>query len=178
MKRGDVITFAGVTPALAPDVFVAAGARIVGNVTIGPASSIWFNVVLRGDVAAISIGSGSNVQDNSLLHVDEDQPCMIGNNVTIGHSAIVHAATVGDGALIGMGAIVLSRATIGEGAIVAAGSLVPEGAVVEPFTLVMGSPARFKRQLAPDERERGAQNSARYQLLATRYEKDPTANDD
>ncbi len=169
MNRGELIPFAGSMPSVTPGVFIASGARIVGDVTIGSASSIWFNVVLRGDVAPITIGSGSNVQDNSLLHVDEDQPCTIGNNVTIGHSAIVHGATVGDGALICMGAIVLSRATIGEGAVVAAGSLVPEGALVAPFTLVMGSPARFKRDLREDERERGAENSARYQVLAARH---------
>lgn len=164
-----VLPFGGVWPRVADDAFLAPGAVVVGDVEIGPGASVWFNATLRGDVAPIRIGRGSNVQDNAVLHVDAGQPCLLGEDVTVGHGAIVHGCTVGNGVTIGMGAIVLSRSTVGEGAIVAAGAVVAEDGVVEPGMLVMGVPARPKRALTDEERERSVENARRYVRNAARY---------
>lgn len=162
MTSARILPFNGVYPTIAEDAWVAPGAVVVGDVTIGAGSSVWFNAVVRGDVAPVRIGAGSNVQDNAVLHVDTGQPCVVGDNVTIGHSAIVHGTTVGDGVVIGMGSIVLSRSVIGEGSTVAAGAVVAEDAVVEPRTLVMGVPAKPKRQLSDEEVSRNLDNARRY----------------
>lgn len=164
-----VLALDGGAPDLASDAFVAPGAVVVGNVEIGAGSSVWFNATLRGDVAPIRIGARSNVQDNAVLHVDAGSPCVVGDDVTIGHGAIVHGAEVGDGVTIGMGAVVLSRATIGTGATVAAGAVVPEDAEVRPGALVMGVPAREKRLLSEEERAASVENAARYVRYAARY---------
>jgi carbonic anhydrase/acetyltransferase-like protein (isoleucine patch superfamily) len=169
MNEGMLVPFEGKLPRLAAGVFVAPGAVIIGDVEIGEGASIWFNAVIRGDVAPIHIGAGSNVQDNAVLHVDAGTPCIIGPDVTIGHAATVHGCTVGSGVTIGMGAVVLSRSTIGEEAIVAAQSLVPEDAVVSPGALVMGVPAREKRLLSPEERAASRENARRYVRNALKY---------
>src|SRR5215217_6340435 len=137
-----VLPFDGVMPRIAADVFLAPGSVVVGDVEIGPGASVWYNAVLRGDAAPVRVGARTNVQDGDVLHVDPDAPCVVGDDVTIGHRAIVHGTTVGNGVTIGMGAIVLSRSRVGERAIVAAGAVVAEGAEVRPGTLVMGVPAR------------------------------------
>jgi len=142
-----LLPFNGVFPRIASGVYLAAGSVVIGDVDIGADSSVWFNAVIRGDVAPIRIGERSNVQDGAVLHVDRGTPCMLGNEVTIGHSAIVHGTTIGDGVTVGMGAVVLSRSEIGAEAIVAAAALVPEEAVVAAGTLVMGVPGREKRSL-------------------------------
>ena len=121
-----------------------------------------FNAVIRGDVAPIRIGNGTNVQDGAILHVDRGTPCVVGDEVTIGHAAVVHGTTVADGVTIGMGATVLSRSTIGQEAIVAAAALVPEDTLVAAGALVMGVPAREKRQLSPAERAASRENARRY----------------
>jgi carbonic anhydrase/acetyltransferase-like protein (isoleucine patch superfamily) len=164
-----VLALDGVAPRIGADVFLAPGCVIVGDVEIGPGASVWFNAVIRGDVAPIRIGARSNVQDNAVLHVDAGSPCVIGENVTIGHGAIVHAATVGDCVTIGMGAIVLSRSRIGSGAIVAAGALVPEDGSVAESALVMGVPAREVRRLDDAGRQRSLANAARYVDNGARY---------
>jgi carbonic anhydrase/acetyltransferase-like protein (isoleucine patch superfamily) len=169
MNEGQILPFEGVMPRIAAGVYLAPGSVVIGDVEIGEGSSVWFNAVIRGDVAPIRIGERSNVQDGAVLHVDTGSPCVVGNEVTIGHSAIVHAATVGDGVTIGMGAVVLSRSRIGEEAIVAAGALVAEDAIVEQGALVMGVPAREKRRLTPEERERSRQNALRYVRNASKY---------
>jgi carbonic anhydrase/acetyltransferase-like protein (isoleucine patch superfamily) len=169
MNEDQILPFEGIMPRIAAGVYLAPGSVVIGDVEIGEGSSVWFNAVIRGDVAPIRIGERSNVQDSAVLHVDAGSPCVVGNEVTIGHSAIVHAATVGDGVTIGMGAVVLSRSRIGEEAIVAAGALVAEDAVVEAGALVMGVPAREKRQLTPEERERSRQNALRYVRNASKY---------
>ena len=168
-----VLPFGGASPRLAPDVYLAPGAVVVGDVEIGPGSSVWFNATIRGDVAPVRIGLRSNVQDGAVLHVDSGTPCVVGNDVTIGHRAIVHGTTVGDGVTIGMGAIVLSRSRIGAGAIVAAGAVVPEDAEVRPGALVMGVPAREKRLLDEAERAASVENAARYVRNAARYRASP-----
>jgi carbonic anhydrase/acetyltransferase-like protein (isoleucine patch superfamily) len=136
-------------PRLADTAFIAAGARIAGDVRIEHNVSIWFNAVLRGDLAPVIVGAGSNVQDNAVLHVGRGQACRIGENVLIGHGAICHGCTIGDGAVVGMGAIILSGAVIGEEAFIAAGALVKEGAHIPPRTLYAGSPAAEVKKLGP-----------------------------
>jgi carbonic anhydrase/acetyltransferase-like protein (isoleucine patch superfamily) len=148
-----VLAVNGVAPRIAPDVFLAPGAVVVGDVEIGPGSSVWFNAVLRGDIAPIRLGARTNVQDGAVLHLDRDAPCILGDDVTVGHRAIVHGATVGNGVIVGMGSIVLSRARIGDGVIVAAGAVVPEGFEVPAGALVAGVPATVKR-IMDEERQR------------------------
>ncbi|MFI5177855.1 MAG: gamma carbonic anhydrase family protein [Vicinamibacterales bacterium] len=144
--------YRGRLPKVHPTAYVDASAQIVGDVEIGADSSIWLNAVVRGDVNVIRIGERTNVQDGTVVHVMHDtHPTHIGNDVTIGHAAIVHGCTVGPRVLIGMGAILLNGAVIGEDSIVAAGALVPEGTVVPPRSLVMGSPGRVRRSLTDAE---------------------------
>lgn len=168
-----ILPFKGILPRIASGVYLAPGSVIIGDVEIGEGSSVWFNAVLRGDVAPIRIGKGSNVQDNAVLHLDMGTPCIIGDEVTIGHSAVVHGTTVGDGVTIGMGAVVLSRSTIGSEAIVAASALVPEDAVVEDGSLMMGVPARLRRYLSPEERAASRENAMRYVRNAVHYLNEP-----
>lgn len=168
--RGQVFSLGGKTPKIADDVFLAPGSMVMGDVEIGEGSNVWFNVVIRGDVAPIRIGKRTNIQDNVVLHIDPDAPCIVGDDVTIGHSAIVHGTTVGDGVMIAMGAIVLSRSEIGAGAVVAAGAVVREGAVVAPGALVMGVPAKERRILSDDERAAFGRRIARgYQRNAAHF---------
>jgi len=170
VNAGLLLPFDGVFPRLAEGVYLARGAVVIGDVEIGADASVWFNAVIRGDVAPIRIGKGSNVQDGAVLHVDRGTPCLVGDDVTIGHAAVVHGTTVGDGVTIGMGATVLSRSTIGEEAIVAAGALVPEDAVVAAGALVMGVPAREKRLLTAVERAASRENARRYVRNAAKYQ--------
>ena len=142
----------GKEPRFGARVFVAENAAVIGDVELGDDCSVWFSTTIRGDVNAIRIGAGTNVQDNCTIHVTHhDWPTAIGAHVTIGHGAIVHGCTVGDGALIGMGSRVLDGAVVGESALVGAGALVAEGMQVPPRTLVLGVPARVKRPLTDDE---------------------------
>jgi carbonic anhydrase/acetyltransferase-like protein (isoleucine patch superfamily) len=134
-----------------PTVFVAETATVIGDVTIGKDSSVWFSAVLRGDAAPITVGEGTNLQDNSVVHVDHGEPTSIGKRVTIGHGAIVHSARIEDHVLIGMGAIILSRAVIGTHSIIAAGSVVPEGREIPPRSLVMGVPGKVVRHVTEEE---------------------------
>ena len=139
-------------PTVHPSAFVDVSAQVIGDVHIGAESSIWMNVVVRGDVHSIRIGARSNIQDLTLVHVmREAHPTVIGDDVTVGHSAVVHGATIEDRCLIGMGAILLNGCVIGTGSIVAAGALVPEGMVVPPGSMVMGIPAKVKRPLTEAE---------------------------
>lgn len=164
-----ILALGATAPTIADDVYLAPNCVVVGDVRIGAGSSVWFNATIRGDVAPITIGERSNVQDGAVLHVDAGTSCVIGNDVTIGHGAIVHGATVGDGVTIGMGAIVLSRSRIGAGAIVAAGAVVLEGTDVPAAALVAGIPAREKRQLDDAQRAGSMENAARYVRNAARY---------
>ena len=141
------------TPVLHPSVFVAKGAWVIGHVEAGVDSGIWYNVVLRGDINMIRIGDRTNIQDGSIIHVTHEHPVVVGSNVTIGHRAIVHGATVEDCCLIGMGATVLDNARVGSFALVAAGALVREGFVVPEGTLVAGVPAKVIRPLTQEEKD-------------------------
>ena len=146
-------TFLMKTPMLGQAVYVADGAVVTGDVTLGDHSSVWHNAVLRGDINRIVVGHHSNVQDNAVLHLADDYPCLVGNYVTIGHSAIVHACTIDDECLVGMGAIILDGAEIGLQSLIGAGSLVTSGMRVPPGSLVLGSPARIVRSLVLEERQ-------------------------
>ena len=144
--------FQGIKPKIHPSVFVEESAIIIGNVEIGEGSSVWFNAVIRGDVNTIRIGHQTNIQDLSMLHVTKDvYPLVIGNEVTVGHSVTLHGCTVKDRCLIGMGANVLDGAVIGEECIIGSGALVTEKMVVPPKTLVVGVPAKPKRDLTEKE---------------------------
>ena len=139
------------TPQVDPSAWIAPGAIVYGRVTLGARSSVWFGCVLRGDHEHIEVGEDTNLQDGVILHVDDGYPCRLGNRITVGHRAIVHASVVGDGALIGIGALVLSRCIIGEGALIAAGAVVLEGTIVPPRTLWAGCPARQLKELSPEQ---------------------------
>lgn len=139
-------------PVLGDQVYLASTAVVLGDVTLGDHSSVWYGAVLRGDINRIVVGHHSNVQDNAVLHLADDDPCRVGNWVTIGHSANVHACTVEDECLIGIGATVLDGAVIGAQSLVGAGALVTPRTVIPPGSLVVGSPARVKRALSPEER--------------------------
>ncbi len=139
------------TPSIAEDVFLAPGVHIIGRVSIGGGSSIWFNSVLRGDINEIIVGKYSNIQDNSVVHVDFTYPTIIGDYVLVGHKAVLHGCRVGNGSLIGMGAILLDGSRVGENALVAAGAVVREGGEIPDGTLAVGSPARVVRELKPEE---------------------------
>ena len=142
----------GVRPQVDPTAYVDMSAQVIGDVHVGPESSVWMNVVIRGDVNSIRIGARSNVQDLTVVHVMRNtHPTVIGDQVTIGHSAVIHGCTIGDRCLIGMGAILLNGCRIGEGSIVAAGTLVPEEMVIPPGSMVMGLPAKVRRPLTAEE---------------------------
>jgi carbonic anhydrase/acetyltransferase-like protein (isoleucine patch superfamily) len=168
-----IIPFEGVHPRIHPSVFIAAGVRIIGDVEIGERSSIWFNTVIRGDVHYIRIGSRTNVQDLVMLHVTHRRfPLVIGSDVTIGHSAVLHGCTVENRVLIGMGAKVLDNAVVGTDSLVAAGALVREGFRVPSGTLVAGVPARVIRDLTDQERSAVAQGAVNYESYVERYRSD------
>ena len=157
------------TPQLGKNVFVAQGAILCGDITIGDNSSIWFNAVVRADMASIQIGKDTNVQDNCVLHVDDGAALCIGNQVTIGHGAIVHGCTVGDNTLIGMGAIILNHAVIGKNCIIGAGALITQNTVIPDNSLVVGSPGKVKRTLTSEEIEDISSNAAHYVKEAAIY---------
>ena len=145
------ITFNSIKPKVHKSAFIAEGTYLIGSVSVGPESSIWYGSVLRGDICKIEIGEGTNIQDNSVLHVDHKLPCVIGNYVTVGHSVVLHACSVEDEVLIGMGATVLDGAVIGKGSIVGANALVPQGMKVPPNSMVLGVPAKIVRPLKEGE---------------------------
>ncbi len=147
-----IATYKGKVPEIPASVYIAQNAVVLGDVVIGPASSVWFNAVVRGDENYIRIGARTNVQDNCVLHVThKTHPLFVGDDVTIGHGAIVHGCRIKNACLIGIGAIVLDGSVVGEESIVAAGSVVKEGMIVPPRTLVAGVPAVIKRQLTQED---------------------------
>jgi carbonic anhydrase/acetyltransferase-like protein (isoleucine patch superfamily) len=156
-------------PAIDPTAYVADGAQLIGDVRLGPRSSVWFNAVLRGDTEPIAIGAGSNVQDGAVVHADPGFPCLVGEGVVAGHGAILHGCQIGDNCLIGMGAIILNGARIGSGSIVGAGALVPEGKEFPPNVLILGVPARVVREATEQDREQIAAGARHYQERARIY---------
>ena len=156
-------------PALGKGVYIARGAVVLGDVTLGHHSSVWCNAVLRGDLNRIVVGHHTNIQDNAVLHLADDLPCIVGHHVTIGHAAVVHACTIGNQVLVGMGSIVLDGAVIGEQSLVGAGALVTPGTRVPPGSLVLGSPAKVARALSRQERTGLKTLAEKYVRLAAYY---------
>jgi carbonic anhydrase/acetyltransferase-like protein (isoleucine patch superfamily) len=156
-------------PALHDSAWVADSAQVIGNVHLAENSSIWFGVVARGDTDKLTIGRGSNIQDNSVLHADPGVPLTIGENVTVGHQVMLHGCTIGDGTLIGIGAVVLNNARIGRNCIVGAGALVTEGKEFPDGTMILGSPAKAVKQLSQAQIDGLAQTAEHYVGNARRY---------
>jgi len=164
-----VVNLGSSSPRIAASAFVAGSADVIGDVEIGENASIWFQVVLRGDVAPIRVGANSNIQDGTIVHGFPSSPVTIGDWVTVGHRAVLHACTIENHCLIGMGAIVLNNARIGEGSIVAAGALVVENTVIPPHSLYVGVPARLKRPLAEGDLDLIDVHAAHYVQYRERY---------
>ena len=168
-----IYKFKDKTPDIDKAAFVADSADIIGEVTLGEDSTIWFNSVLRGDIAPVIVGKGTNIQEGSVLHVEHNVPCIIGDNVTIGHGAIVHGTKIGSRSLVGMGAIILSNSEIGEESVVGAGALVTEGKIFPPRSLIVGSPARKIRELTDSDIERIKNGVEEYIKLGKELAKKP-----
>ncbi|MBU1651409.1 gamma carbonic anhydrase family protein [bacterium] len=165
-----IISFRDKIPMIGKDVFIADSAHIIGDVTIGDRSSIWYNAVLRGDLMPITIGTETNIQDGAVLHITSDQwPCIVGNRVTVGHAAVVNACTVEDDCLIGMGAIILDGAIIEKKCMIAAGAVVRPGVRIPSGVLAAGTPAQIKRNLTPEELEFLSHAADEYLMLAREF---------
>lgn len=163
-----LVPFDGQLPTIHPTAWVTE-ATIIGRATFAAGASAFFGVVVRGDTNTISVGEGTNLQDNVVVHADPDAPCSIGSGVSVGHGAVVHGCTVEDDSLIGINATVLNHAVIGAGSLVAAGSVVLEGTIVPPGSLVAGIPAKVRRELSAEEREGIRRNAADYAARAQVY---------
>jgi carbonic anhydrase/acetyltransferase-like protein (isoleucine patch superfamily) len=165
-----ILAYDGKTPRVAASAYLAPGSVVVGDVELGEDSSVWFQTVIRGDVNVVRIGARTNVQDHSVVHVtSRTHPTIVGDDVTIGHRVVLHGCTVKDRCLIGIGAIVLDGAVVGPDAMVGAGALVPPGMVVPSGTLVLGAPAKVKRDLTAEELASFRTSAARYAGYAARY---------
>jgi gamma-carbonic anhydrase len=165
--------YRGVMPTVAASAYIDPSAQVIGDVVVGDDASIWCNATVRGDVNYIRIGNGTNIQDNSVLHVEHDLfPLVIGDRVTVGHSVVLHGCFIEEDCLIGIGAIILNGARIGKGSVIAAGALVPEGAQIPAASLVMGVPGKVRREVSPEERERFRLNAGHYIELRGFYKDD------
>lgn len=162
-------SFAGKRPRFGQRVFLASTAVVVGDVELADDVSVWYGAVIRADLNQVRVGTRSNIQDNAVIHVDTDAPTFVGEDVTVGHGAILHGCRVANGALVGMHATVLNGAVVGEGAVVAAGALVPPGMEVPSGMLVAGVPAKVIRPVKPEERERIRTGLVHYLELKSRY---------
>ena len=169
--RQQLQTFLRKGPTLGKGVYIAKGAVVIGDVSLGARSSVWFNAVLRGDINRIVVGRHTNIQDNAVLHLADDFPCIVGNYVTVGHAAVVHACTVHDEVLVGMGSTVLDGAVVGKQSIIGAGALVTQGARIPPGSLVLGAPAKILRKLTSKERARIKALAQKYVDIAAFYTK-------
>lgn len=156
-------------PKIHPSAFIAPGASIYGDVTIGGDCSVWFHAVVRGENAGIFIGDGSNIQDNCVVHVDPGHTVEIGRNVTVGHGAIVHGCKIGDNTLVGMGAILLNGAAVGKNCIIGAGALITQSTVIPDNSLVIGSPAKVTRKVTPQEAASNMTNARHYVEAGKEY---------
>jgi carbonic anhydrase/acetyltransferase-like protein (isoleucine patch superfamily) len=161
----------GVAPQLGAGSWVADSADVMGNVVLGESVGIWFNAVLRGDTDRITIGKNSNIQDNSVLHADENVPLNVGENVTVGHQVMLHGCTIGDGSLIGIQSVILNKAKIGKFCIVGAGSVVTEGKEFPDYSLIIGSPAKVVRQLDEETAKKLLWSAQHYVKNAQRFAK-------
>lgn len=164
-----LVRFLAKSPTLGHEVFIATGAAVVGDVTIGDYSSVWFNAVLRGDINRIVVGHHTNIQDNAVLHLADDYPCILGDFVTVGHAAVVHACTVGNEVLVGMGSRLLDGVVVGEQSLIGAGALLTQRMQVPPGSLVLGAPAQVVRALTAEERVGLKPLAEKYVALAAYY---------
>lgn len=165
-----VLPFENVSPALAPDVYLADNAVVIGDVVIESGASVWFGAVLRGDVGPIRVGARTNIQDLCMVHTSKGlSRAELGCDVTVGHGCVLHGCRIGDRVLVGMGSILLDNVVVGEDSLIAAGSLLTARMVVPPRSLVMGRPARVRRELEPGELEAGLRGAQRYVGLAQEY---------
>ncbi|HEY8961314.1 MAG TPA: gamma carbonic anhydrase family protein [Luteolibacter sp.] len=162
-------TYRGIFPDIHASAYVAASADVIGRVSLGEESSVWYHATLRGDINSIAIGPRSNIQDNAVIHLADDYGCQVGELVTVGHSAILHACTVEDETLIGMGAIVLDGAVIGARSIIGAGALVTGGTIIPPGSLVVGSPGKVVRTLSLDEQRNVKTWAEKYVRISREY---------
>ncbi len=158
-----------IAPRVADSAWVADSAQVMGNVELGEDASVWFGAVVRGDTEVIRIGQRSNIQDGSVLHADIGKPLTIGDDVTVGHKVMLHGCTIGDGSLVGIGAVVLNGARIGKGCIVGAGSLVTEGKEFPDGSMIMGSPAKVVRTLTPEQQQGLVMSAVHYVDNARRF---------
>ena len=167
-------SFQGIKPTIPSSCFIEETGIVIGDVVMGEACSVWFHAVIRGDVNYIRIGNRTNVQDLCMLHVTHDtHPLIIGNDVTVGHHVVLHGCTVKDRVLVGMGSIIMDGAVIGEDSVVGAGALITEGTVVPPNSLILGSPAKVKRQVTDKELSWIRESAENYVAYARRYMGDP-----
>ncbi|CAM2799043.1 gamma carbonic anhydrase family protein [Paenibacillus sediminis] len=164
-----ILPYKGVYPKIDSSVYIAEGSQIIGDVTVGAESTIWFNAVLRGDMAPILIGERCNIQDGTIGHVNTGEPLTLADEVSVGHAAIIHGCTIGKGTLIGMGAIILNGANIGEYALIGAGSVVTENKIIPPYTLSLGSPARVVRELTEEDLKRMKLTMENYVVKGKEY---------
>lgn len=164
-----IITYKGKTPRIGKNVFIASTATIIGDVTIGDNSSIWYNTVLRADMNSIVVGKYTNIQDNTSVHVMKHKPTIIGDYVTVGHNVVLHCDKVSDNCLIGMGSILLGMCSIGENTIIGAGTLVTHKAILPPNSIIFGEPYKIIRELHEDEIEAIHQSALNYCQLAQNY---------
>ena len=163
------ISFNGATPSVAPTAWLAPSATVIGAVTIGPGTGVYFGAVVRGDKSRIEVGAGSNLQDGVVVHADPGFACTVGSGVSIGHAAVVHGCTIEDDCLIGMGAVVLNGAVVGRGSMIAAGAVVLEGAQIPPGSLVAGVPGKVRRELSADEQAGVRENARHYTELTAAH---------
>ncbi len=168
-QAGMIFPYRGIWPTIAPSAYIAPGAVIIGDVTIGDECSVWSNAVLRGDIAPVQVGRGSNVQENATVHVDGGTPTIIGAYVVVGHNAIVHGAVVEDGSMVAMHATVLNRSHVGAGSIVAASALVAEDMQIPPRSMVMGVPGKIRREISLEEVAAVRANAERYVGYSREY---------
>lgn len=164
-----LIAFDGNTPSVDGSAFVAPTATLIGRATLGAGSSMFYGSVMRADTNMITVGEGSNIQDNVVLHADPGFPTTVGNGVSIGHGAVVHGCTVEDDCLIGMGAVIMNGAVVGAGSLVAGGAVILEGAIIPPGSLVAGVPGKVRRELSAEELEGVRNNAANYRELAGKH---------
>ena len=166
-----ILPFAGISPRIHPTAWIAPTATVIGNVTIGEEASVWFGAVVRGDEPEheIVIGARTSIQDNCVVHVSSQGPTIIGEDVTVGHGAVMESCTIGRGALIGMNAVVLQNATVGEEALIAAGAVVPSGAEIPPRRMAAGTPALVKKEMDAASRGWVAEGAAHYVELGRAY---------
>lgn len=166
-----IMDFEGINPKINKNTYISESVDIIGNVEIDENANIWFGTRLRGDMNKMVIGANTNIQENSVVHVDVNSPCIIGKDVTIGHGAIIHGCTISDNVLVGMGSIILNNAKIGKNTIIGAGSLVTQGKSFKDGVLILGNPAKIVRELTDDE-IKGIKSSAdNYVNLSKRYKK-------